>query len=619
MQRLLEVRSPSPDASGGKRRRGAKSLRKNGATAGAALFAAAIGLGLVAACGSVAATSSVSRMTLDEKIGQMFVCQAFGVFMNDQSPAYARLLHQVRDNHLGGIIWSISNVYETAMLNQRLQDEANFPLLMSADLEAGMGMRLVDTTLFPWPMAVAATGDPSLAEREGQFVAQEARAIGINQIFAPVADVNNNPDNPVINTRSYGEDPETVGRFVAAFIRGVQSEGVLATAKHFPGHGDTSTDSHRSLPVLEVDRERLDKIELPPFRAAIDAGVKSIMVAQLSVPILDATPLPPRLANRVNPYVKGEEEVTRTGTIPATVSPKMITGILREELKFDGLVVTDAMDMGGVVDHYDPGEAAIRAIEAGNDMVLMSPDIDAAIRAVKDAVRSGRLSEQRIDESVRRIMEAKSSIPVTVASPEAIFRGVDTAEHRQLAQEIATKAITLVREQSTLPLAREARVVELVVSEFPEIGSPLPDFDRELRTRLETPPTQFVLDARSRADEVDAIINAAISADLVVVGLAVRTRSGSGKINMPDVARVAVERLAAIRPVVAVAFGSPYLLREVPSVQTYLAAYGVQPVMQIAAVQALFGEQPISGHLPVTLPGLYPAGSGIEKDAVEKQ
>src|SRR5258708_1725124 len=340
--------------------------------------------------------ASQRPLTLDEKIGQMFAVRANGVFMGESSPAYQQLLHQVRDNHIGGVVWFLSNVYETALLNQKLQSESRIPLLISADLEAGMGMRFVDTTFWPSAMAVAATGDPSFAEREGRVVAKEAKAVGINQIYAPVADVNVNPDNPVINSRSFGEDPQDVGRYVAAFIRGVQSEHVLATAKHFPGHGDTHTDSPRALPVLDVSVERLEKVELVPFRAAIAANVASIMIGHLSIPSIEPTPAPVRSdMHNENPYGTTAAEVEREGTLPATVSKKIIEGMLRGELGYRGLVVSDAFDMGGLIEHFDPGEAAARGIEAGEDQILLSPNVDMAVAAGEAAVKSGRLPEAR--------------------------------------------------------------------------------------------------------------------------------------------------------------------------------------------------------------------------------
>jgi beta-N-acetylhexosaminidase len=270
------------------------------------------------------ATAAVrpAGMTVDEKIGQLFVYVTPGPFMNEESPRYRELLRQVRENHVGGIHWATwSNVYETAFVNRRLQRMAPVRLLVSADLEAGIGMRFADTTYWPWPMAVGATGDPDLARREGEIVAEEALAVGVNQIYAPVADVNNNPDNPVINVRSFGEDPAEVARFVAAFVRGVESRGALATVKHFPGHGDTRTDSHRSLPVLPVTKERLESVELVPFKAAIAAGASAVMTAHLSFPALEDTPVSVRSQGLAeNPYTHDAAEASRDATLPASRS-----------------------------------------------------------------------------------------------------------------------------------------------------------------------------------------------------------------------------------------------------------------------------------------------------------
>jgi len=573
-------------------------------------LAAACALLFLTMCATVPPARRVPRLqdlSLDEKIGQLFVAGAHGVYMSESSPAYKRLLHQVRDNHVGGFIWFVSNVYETAALNERLQAESRVPLLISADLESGIGMRFADTTFWPWAMAVAATGDPSLAEAEGRMAAREARAVGVNHILAPVVDVNIDPDNPVINTRSFGEDPAEVSRFGTAFIRGVQSEHVLACAKHFPGHGDTHIDSHRSLPVLDVPRERLERVELVPFRAAIAAGVGSIMPGHLSVPALDPTPVPVRTGVTQNPYGASAAEVTQNGTLPATVSKRMLDGLLRRELGFRGLVITDAFDMGGLTEHFDAGEAAVRAIEAGEDQILMSPDVDAAIAAIKAAVKSGRLTEARIDESVRRILEAKTFVAGAPAPPGEIFRTVDAQEHRDLAATIARRAITLVREEpGALPLKKEAKVALVVVSEFPETVDPLPDFTAELHRRLKSAPEVIVVDARTHEHELPQILEGIEKTDVVVLALAVRARSGAGQIAVPETARKLVAQIR--KPVVAVSFGTPYLLREIPTAGTYLCAYGVQPVMQVAAAHALFGEAPISGKLPVSIPGLARRG-----------
>ena len=566
---------------------------------------------------TMCASANQPKFTLDEKVGQLFVYAGHGVFTNEQSAFYKDLLHQVRDNKVGGIIWFVSDVYETAFLTQRLQREAKIPLLISADLEAGIGMRFNDTTYWPTAMAIGATGEPRFAEELGSITAREAKAVGVNHILAPVADVNVDPDNPVINARSFGEDPNDVARFVAAFIRGVQSEHVLATAKHFPGHGDTHVDSHRSLPVLDVTRERLDRVELVPFRAAIAAGVGSIMIGHLAVPALDPTPAPVRdhvAATEENPYGTLDHETEKGGTEPATLSHAIITDLLRKQLHFDGLVITDAFDMGGLVAHYEAGEAAVKAIEAGEDQILKSANTDTAIAAVKEAVRSGRIPESRIDESVRRILDAKAKVGASGGSQEVIFKTLDAEEHRVVAQEIARRAVTLLREQSgALPLQKSSRVVILSVSDFPELGNPLGDVETEVTQRLATKPVTFILDARSRREDVKPFVAAAQNADAVILALAVRTRSGAGHMAIPEAARFAIEQIPPGVKTIAVSFGSPYLIRDIPQLQTYFCAYGIQPVMQQAIVKAMFGEAPITGRLPVTIPNLFKRGEGIQK------
>jgi beta-N-acetylhexosaminidase len=498
--------------------------------------------------------------SIDEKIGQLFVV-----------PARGDVIRHVRENHVGGVIWFESTTRATAEMNAELQLLAQTPLLISADLEAGMGMRFTDATWWPPAMAIAATGDPAFAEEMGRVTAIEALAIGVNHILAPVADVNVDPLNPVINTRSFGEDPREVARYVAAFVRGVQGEGALATAKHFPGHGDTHVDSHRALPLLDVSRERLERIELVPFRAAIEAGVASVMLGHLGVPALDDTPAPVR-AEFENVYGTTRDEVTRGGVLPATVSPKIIR--LLRDLGFDGLAITDSFDMGGLAAHFDPGEAAVRAIEAGEDQILFSADTDAAIAAVKRAVHTGRIAETRIDESVGRILRAKRG---ATGSQPVGQRAESPPVH--MAASIAQRAITLVRdEHGHLPL-RGDDFTAVVVSDLPE-PNPIEIAVRELNASR-----VLAIDASSGDVEVDGAI---------VMLLALRPKSGAGRIAMPAAARRLAERHA--RDVIAVSFGSPYVLRDF---RTAVCAYGIQPVMQRAAIRAIRGEAPMSGRLPV--------------------
>ncbi|HEY3350152.1 MAG TPA: glycoside hydrolase family 3 N-terminal domain-containing protein [Thermoanaerobaculia bacterium] len=559
-------------------------------------------------------------MPLEEKVGQLFAVPANGVFMSEDSEAFQALRHHVVDNRVGGVMLSRSSVYGAAVLVQKLQELARTPLLVSADLEAGSGMRFEDTTYGPWAMAIAATGDPSLAERRGRATAEEARAIGIGQVYAPVADVNVNPDNPVINVRSFGEDPADVARYVVATVHGLQSGNVLATLKHFPGHGDTAQDSHRSLAIVTGDRARLAAVELVPFRAGIKAGAESVMIAHVSVPSVDATPAP-TLAHPVKPVdVIGETFEVEKGSVPAVVSAPIVTGILRKELGFTGLVVTDAMRMGGITSHYEPGEAAILAILAGSDQVLMSSDTDAAIKAVIAATKSGRITEARIDESVKRVLDVKKRLNLYdkgVPFVGRIANVVGTRPHEELDAEIARRSMTLVREKpGVLPIRKDAKLLSLVVADEPTLNGPAGAFDKEVRARV--PGVKSVrLDTRSTPGEAKAAAEAAKDADAVLLSLFVRARSGQGKFVIPDAAKSLIPALLASgKPVVAVAFGSPYLLRDFPDLPTYMCAWGSQDVVQAAAARALFGEAAIEGHLPITIPGLAKRGEGVQKAAV---
>src|SRR5438270_797937 len=360
------------------------------------------------------ANKELKRMSLDEKIGQLISVGVNATFLNQDSEAFKALRHQLVDNHVGGTILFRGTVYESVMIVNRMQELARYPLLISADLEAGSGMRFDDTVNFPWNMAIAATGNPDYARRAGDLTGREARAMGIQQIYAPVSDVNNNAANPVINVRSYGEDPIDVGRFVAAFVAGAQHAGVISTAKHFPGHGDTATDSHRGLPEIDVTRERLNSVELVPFRAAVNAGVGAIMTGHIGLPLIDPTaivPLPSSVKLKPIETQDGEIVVAK-GTMPTTLSP-VTNAILRRDWHFDRLIVTDAMSMSGLTLYFTQEEASVRAIQAGADLLLKAADPVASLRGVRDAVKTGRLTEQRIDESTRKVLAAKFDLGLT--------------------------------------------------------------------------------------------------------------------------------------------------------------------------------------------------------------
>lgn len=574
------------------------------------------------------ADTELKKMSLEEKIGQLISVGINATFLNQESEAYKSLRRQVEQNHVGGIILFRGPVYESVHIVNRMQAHARRPLLISADLEAGSGMRFEATENFPWNMAVGATGNPDYARRQGEVTAREARSLGVQQIFAPVADVNNNAENPVINVRSYGEDPQEVARFVAAFVEGSQRAGVIATAKHFPGHGDTAVDSHRGLPVINVARARLDTVELIPFRAAIAAGVGGVMSAHIGLPQIDPTevsPLPREAMIRPIYVDEGGEIVDEKAILPGTLSPVILNGMLRTDLDFGGMVVTDAMDMSGLTIYFKQDEAAVRAVLAGADMLLKPADPDACIRGLREAVRSGRLTEKRIEESARRILAAKYDLGLKkerITPLEEIDRAVSRPDALALAQEIADRAVTLVRDdarviQSEGGIKRGARVFNLAVTNGEDrfwIAQPFASAMSRAGRRIET----VVLDERSTPEEVSRAVERAQRADVIVASLYGRVRSGaSNSVGVPAPgARALAEVIASGKPVVGISFGNPYLLKNFTGLSAYLVAYGDMPSLQRAAARGVMREIAITGKLPITLPNLYPRGTGIQLRAM---
>jgi beta-N-acetylhexosaminidase len=573
------------------------------------------------------ADEQLARMTLDEKAGQLISVGINARFLNQESDEFKELRRQVEQNHVGGIILFRGPVYESTHLVNRMQQFAKLPLLISADLEAGSGMRFDDTTNLPWNMAVGATGNPDYARRQGELTAREARALGIQQIFAPVADVNNNAGNPVINVRSYGEDPEQVARFVAAFIEGAQAAGVISTAKHFPGHGDTATDSHRGLPVINVTRARLDAVELVPFRAAVKAGVGAVMSAHIGLPQIDPTQVSPLPREAIVRPTYAESEVfSENAVLPGTLSPTILNGMLRKDLGFDGIVVTDALDMSGLTIYFKQDEAAVRAVLAGADILLKPADPDAILRGLREAVRSGRLTEKRIEESARKILAAKYDLGLVrqrTTPLEMIDQIVSGPAAMKLADEVAEHAVTLVRDDAKLlgradgsGLRPGASVFNLAVTNGEDrafIANPFVSQLVQLGRRVDT----VVLDSRSTEDEVKNALERAQKADVVIASMYGRVRSGAtNSVGVPEqFARVLSALLEKKVPVVGVSFGNPYLLQNFPALQTYVVAYGDMPSLQRAAARALAGQLDLTGRLPISLPGLYARGTGIQLKA----
>ena len=572
------------------------------------------------------ADKELGRMSLEQKVGQLVSVGINASFLNRESEAYKEIRRQVEANHVGGIILFGSPVYESVVLVNRMQGYARLPLLISADLERGTGMRLFDTTDFGWVMATGATGDPEYARRMGEITGREARALGIQQVLAPVVDVNNNAANPVINVRSFGEDPVQVGSFAAAYVKGAQSSGVIATAKHFPGHGNTATDSHRGLPILNLSKADLNQIELVPFRKSIEAGVGSVMVAHVALPQIDSVevkPLPRDLKIRALDTTEEGEIIPEEGvSTPASMS-QPIGALLTNDLGYKGLVVTDALSMSGLTIYFTQEDAGVRALLAGADMLLKPADVDACIRGVVAAVRSGRLTEKRVEESARKILAAKFDLGLVkqrITPIDEVDIAVSKPAAFQLAREIAEHAITLVRNDANLlplkPVAG-ARVLNLAIINGETNTGPFARAMARAGYKVET----IVLDERASEAELKKALDRAKEASFVIASLYGRVRTGStSSIGLPEPGVRALNSILNTKtPVVGISFGNPYLLQSFPGLSTYLIAYGDMPALQEAAARSILGEIDTTGKLPISLPGLYPRGTGIQLKAQKKQ
>ncbi len=557
----------------------------------------------------------LKTMTLRDEAAQLVFIAFHGESPNTRSRDYRKFVRLIRETKVGGLVLNnISNgrvvqkaePYAVAAFLNRLQRLATVPLMVGGDFERGASMRVAGTTVFPHAMAFGATGDPAYSKYEGEVTAREARALGVQWVYYPVADVNNNPDNPIINIRSFGENPQDVAAQVKAFIDGAHADKknyVLATAKHFPGHGDTAVDTHMNLATIPADRDRLERLELVPFKAAIEAGADAIMTAHIAVPAI----APPDL--------------------PATLSPAILTDLLRKQLGFRGLVITDALEMGGIARGFTSGEACVRALEAGADTLLMPADPDAAIKAVIAAVQSGRLSRQRIQESVVKILAAKEKVGLDkkrFVDLEAIGDVVDSPEANEKAQEIADRAVTLVRNGGNLaPLAAPERACYVVMAES-RFGTAGQVFTQEVRRRLPAsaagngiPQAPVItLDPSMPRQELDEAIGKLSGCQSYAVAAFASVAANRGAVGLAGELPHAVEALVAGgKPVALVALGNPYLLRNFPNVTAYLATFSTVPPSEVAAVRALFGEIPIRGRLPVSIPGLANYKDGLQVQA----
>lgn len=535
----------------------------------------------------------LSQMAIEEKIGQLMICPYSGRFLNRESEEMISLESLVVKRKIGGLILYKGNVYETARLTNRLQKLAKIPLLISSDLERGLGNQIEGATQFPPLMALGAIGSEEKAYLLGKVTAAEARAIGIHLTYAPVADVNINPDNPIINVRSLGESPEHVSRLANAFIKGCQDNALLATAKHFPGHGDTDLDSHSELPTINAGLERLEKVELYPFRKAIETGVSVIMSSHLHLPVLDPT-----------------------SHLPASLSSTILTELLRKKLGFKGLIVTDAMDMGGITNLYSPQEAALKAIQAGADLILKSPHPEEVINFLLEAVKRGELSEGRVDASVKRILMVKAKLGIhkkRLVNTETLDKAIASDEHIQLSQQMFEESITLVKnDNQVLPLAdSKLKIAVYSLSSDPGGYFAGRTFIEEIEEKYPA-LISFYADAYTGENFLQEALEKIDEVDVVVFALFSRRQARKGTVDLVlehiEMVREAAEGLT---PVVVISFGSPYFIRHFPQVDSYFCVYRWSKEAQKTAVRAIFGEIDIKGKLPVSIPALYPLGHGL--------
>jgi beta-N-acetylhexosaminidase len=572
-------------------------------------------------------------LSLEEKIGQMLQIRYYNDYTTLDSPEYRTLRDDVRKYHIGSLVLYLHvapsglvrvSPLAAAKVSNQLQHDSDLPLLLAADIERGVATRLTNVPSFPWPMAFGAAADLNLIKDFGVVTGVEARAVGIHWALAPVADVNLNAANPTINDRSFGEDVEQVSARVSAFIKGAHSAGLLVTAKHFPGTGDVSVDPHRAIASIDADLDHLRQFEFPPFTAAITSGVDSIMLAHSRVPALE--PDPDKIA---------------------TISSRVVTDTLKGQLGFRGVVLTDALEMRGLTQIYDSQKgnpstrAAVDAIKAGCDVIMMPTDLDASFHAIIDAVHSGEISESRIDESVRKILEMKASVGLDKKRFVDLNQVVALTSKPQdvaLAQHVADEAVTLIRDSGKVLPLRALTVSSSNLkteSANPQLHGGLSvillaegledasgrEFEREIRARRPDAAI-FRFDGRFSTSMIPELLKTAGDASQVVLATYIiheATREfivngkkisyfgirGRGGRLFQEIVTKYPEKTAVI------ALGSPYLIESFPNLQTYICTYAMASTSEISAVKAMFGEIQNHAKLPVTLPGIAPRGFSL--------
>ena len=545
------------------------------------------------------AESTLDKLTLREKIAQMMVYRMNMHYLNYNSDEWKEIEDLISSDGIGVLhIWFGETGSALTMLN-KIQRESKIPILVEADIESGLGRRYPGAVTLPPMMAIAATGNSKFAYEAGRISAEESRGVGIHFNLAPVVDVNNNPKNPIINTRSFGEHPDSVIKYSREFIKGLHDHGMLTTAKHFPGHGDTETDSHSSLAQIPSDSARLWQIELPPFKNAIESGVDAIMVAHVNSP----------------EYQIHSED-------PATLSKFWIQDVLRSKMKFDGVIITDAMDMGGIVKKYSDSYALIETIKAGSDIIIQNNQMKKSIDLVEKAVKNGIISEQRINVSALKVLKMKERLGLhknKIISMDDTHISVGKKSNFDLASEIGNRSITLVKNNDNiLPLKPKSNDTFYIVDLYDGANNHNESIVTKSLRENGYKVRSFQIDKSDSLIVANHILDQIPSDGLVLLNAYANPVEWKENIFLPSVEADFINRLIKkCSTVIITSFGSPYLIQDFPEAPVYICAYKGSSVMQKAFLNALMGESDINGILPVTIPGIAKRGSGINLKSIK--
>jgi len=556
----------------------------------------------ISGCSSVPKTSKnwpqkvLKTLSLREKIAQMMIYRMHLKYKDVTPEKWEEIIRLLDGDGIGGIhLWSGDGSSSIAIMNE-IQKRSRIPIIFDADIERGFGQRFPSGTDFPPMMAITATGNPENAYEVGKIVATESRAAGIHWNLSPVVDVNNNPLNPIINTRSFSENADIVSEFSKKYAKGLQDYGMIATAKHFPGHGDTQTDSHSSLAMIPSDSSRLWSLELKPFATMAEAGVDVVMVAHVHAP----------------DYQPEADD-------PATLSPFWVTDVLKDRLGFDGAIITDGMGMGGITKNYSDDYAIVKAVQAGCHIIIQNYDMVGSIDAIEKAVLDGQISEQQINSSALKMLELKYKVGLNLnpyIGLDLMMKNISTKRNREASNRIASEAITLVKDsKGLLPINASPKdtlyIIDIYDQEYKHSRSTVAS--KIISERI--PVRAIQVDESDKKPILDVIVKSIPKNSQILINAFVSPKEWKDRIFFPDNETYFVRELIKKSDrIILASLGTPYLLQDFPKVSTYLCAYNGSYLMQNALANALLGSKDISGRLPISIPGLHEIGSGMFKE-----